>query len=438
MQQLFIGKPIGKLFKTKFASILKFRKLFHLGWFAAERMVHDKQGNHSQGGADVHKYQRMREVVKTTLPDILRADCFANSHDASCAQLLSLVTMQFALRHFVRCTEFCLVCHCMTGAKFEALKPYVCSNPLCLYQYMTLGFGPNVEWEILPQPYVVDLLTSFCYARACAGKLENFPDGMNLKVPILPYYVNATPTVLQKHKEQIDSSPEPSRALRVRYNAHKREPLLAANDETSTDLIRCGDWIAIAHEDGTSYVCHWVNSTTCPSVELGPPLYIGNLCGAGQNLSRSDIFVHSDVFLFDRQFHELSRSYKQKAIVTLLDTLPSVKEMADFLRARNVNQDPTLWLRRDRVIGPALNVLRWIIPSNRSCITQVDQVVNLNSPNTMKPFEDRVSGMQDYMQFRFAQGTPDKEQRFLDCVEQYSSSKEYPTLFAWHGSALHN
>ena len=50
--------------------------------------------------------------------------------------------------------------------EFEALKPYVCSKPLCLYQYMSLGFGPSVEHEIATQPYVVDLLVSFAYTSA--------------------------------------------------------------------------------------------------------------------------------------------------------------------------------------------------------------------------------------------------------------------------------
>src|SRR5207253_2869842 len=61
--------------------------------------------------------------------------------------------------------------------------PYVCDKPLCLYQYMSLGFGPSIEHEILSQPKVVDLLVSFCYASARQGGLKDFPTGLSLMVP---------------------------------------------------------------------------------------------------------------------------------------------------------------------------------------------------------------------------------------------------------------
>ncbi len=95
---------------------------------------------------------------------------------------MPLLAMQFALRHLVRCTEFCLVCHCKVDADFEALKPYVCSKPLCLYQYMSLDFGPSIEHEIVTQPHVVDLLVSFCYSSASAQKLRSVPTGLALMV----------------------------------------------------------------------------------------------------------------------------------------------------------------------------------------------------------------------------------------------------------------
>ena len=89
-----------------------------------------------------------------------------------------LMAMQFTLRHLIRCTEFCLVCHTRVDNDFEALKPYVCSNPLCLYQYMTLGFGPSIEYEITSQPLVVDLLINFCYLAANGKALTDLPTGM--------------------------------------------------------------------------------------------------------------------------------------------------------------------------------------------------------------------------------------------------------------------
>jgi ubiquitin-conjugating enzyme E2 Q len=82
-----------------------------------------------------------------------------------------LLAAQFAVRYLTRCTEFCLVCHDKINDEFGALKPYVCDKPLSLYQYMSLGFGPSVEHEILTQPYVVDLLASFAYSSAFVSQL---------------------------------------------------------------------------------------------------------------------------------------------------------------------------------------------------------------------------------------------------------------------------
>lgn len=48
--------------------------------------------------------------------------------------------------------------------------------------------------------------------------------------------------------------------------------------------------------------------------------------------------------------------------------------------------------------------------------------------------------MHDFMQFRFVQGAPDKEHEFTKAVikHRHSTSPVYPTIFAWHGSPLHN
>ena len=55
--------------------------------------------------------------------------------------------------------------------------------------------------------------------------------------------------------------------------------------------------------------------------------------------------------------------------------------------------------------------------------------------------DQRVSNVTDnWVQFRFAQGSPDKEQRFLNALraEQANFDPQYPTIFAFHGSPLPN
>src|SRR5262249_47996807 len=73
--------------------------------------------------------------------------------------------------------------------------------------------------------------------------------------------------------------------------------------------------------------------------------------------------------VYNQNFDEIPPEQKQKAIVTILNTLPSVHDMRDWLQKNTkVGEEASLkrWLAR--VSPVALGVLRWIIASNRSCI----------------------------------------------------------------------
>ena len=146
-------------------------------------------------------------------------------------------------------------------------------------------------------------------------------------------------------------------------------------------------------------------------------------------------FYHDvEYIIYDQLFDELTDIEKLTSILGLLDTLPSVYQMRDFLGIAGRKQ---MSLREwpDRISPAALGVLRWIIASNRSCIIQGDTFHGSSSRQ-----EDRVVGMDSYLQFRFAQGAPDKEQRFITSVRDTTArlSLHYPTMFAWHGSPLEN
>ncbi|THH00560.1 hypothetical protein EW026_g1985 [Hermanssonia centrifuga] len=65
---------------------------------------------------------------------------------------------------------------------FQPLKPYVCDNKLCTYQYYNLNRGPSLEYEICSRPQTIDLLVSLTYVAAAEETLEDFPIGMNLMV----------------------------------------------------------------------------------------------------------------------------------------------------------------------------------------------------------------------------------------------------------------
>ena len=400
-----------------------------------------------------------------------------------------LLAMQYGLRHLVRCTEFCLVCHCKVETDFEALKPYVCSKPLCLYQYMNLGFGPSIEHEIITQPHVVDLLVSFCYSSAHACKMRYLPTGMALMVPAvaaIPEYRTFSATQAGYGGQALwfpipGQTPEPDRksqevlskaafeaghtVYNAKFDSQKMELLFPT---ASVKIpLHVGSWVVVGgngpHEDrlhcrvieiifptvrlGPPITRPWKNPApkSGPAAPLPPPrrLFRGNQTGLSQTLTPATTPPTStpntlsssqdmEFIIYDRNFDDLSDHEKYPTICMLLDTLPTIPEMKEYLLGKG-SQEPSLRAWTDRISPAALGLLRWILASNRSCIVQVDSL-----EEESRKSEERVSGMPGWMQFRFAQGAPDKEQRFVMSIRQTTSAAKHPTIFAWHGSPLHN
>ncbi len=210
LEPLFIGKALNQFLEERLFKIVHARELFRLTWLGAEKFISERQASASSDNVfDLKPYYCDDAVHAKNLPSIVMADHMRQGPLSQAS--LPLLIMQFVLRHFVRCTEFCLVCHCRVDDSFEALKPYVCLKPLCLFQYLALGFGPSLEWEILTQPYVVDLLVSFCYAAAHNGRLKELPVGMNLTVPVLDHAQGADfvgyPGYAQAHMANVSTPP---------------------------------------------------------------------------------------------------------------------------------------------------------------------------------------------------------------------------------------
>lgn len=161
----FISNSLNDFLNEQFISLLKIRRSLNTDWDGAKLYLNHRQSRPYEI-ADLDFELPINKSTDSRMdhPEILSADHLADGESTQLS--FPLISMQFTLRYLVRCTEFCLVCHDKVEGSFEALKPYVCSKPLCLYQYMSLGFGPNIEHDLLTQPYVVDLLISFCYASA--------------------------------------------------------------------------------------------------------------------------------------------------------------------------------------------------------------------------------------------------------------------------------
>ncbi|KAI7431996.1 hypothetical protein KC336_g4462 [Hortaea werneckii] len=465
LRETFISKPLNSLLQERLVPILRSRAI-GMTWRGAEEWYVESASRGPSNADGIPDAFFEPQPLSDALPEIVNADHYASRLKTSFEKSFPLLAMQFLLRHFVRCTDFCLVCHRPLETEVEAIKPYVCDQPLCLYQYMTLGFGPSIEHEILSQPYVVDLLISFCYVSTAMRKLKDFPDGLALMVP--PINPLGTPSdvdtpdqpyaPLYRRAETSKNSSEANKksgsnclTYEVGLDPDKLEMIF--HDKPGRCPVRRGSWIVFKASEfryGEMH-CRVADVTYYPTIKIDTPISMTSK-KTGDNEALNDIawdkpktsgalaktitpaatpkWINATFQVYEQDFEDLTKHAKCIAICRLLDTLPNVKCMQEYL-SRNRLNDLKSWV--DRISPAALSLLRWIIASNRACIMQVDR-------DAATQDTDRVSGMKGYMQFRFAMGAPDKEQRFLTAIR---STKErlglqYPTIFAWHGSPLHN
>lgn len=107
------------------------------------------------------------------------------------ANSLPLVAMQLAVDRLRNYTKYCQSCYTKLDKDWRSFKPTVCSRELCLYQQIQIGLTQHLEYEILCQPAVIDLLINLCYVALLSsiGKAESasairkYPSGLRLFVP---------------------------------------------------------------------------------------------------------------------------------------------------------------------------------------------------------------------------------------------------------------
>ncbi|KAI8935088.1 hypothetical protein NX059_007683 [Plenodomus lindquistii] len=453
----FISRPLNDLMEQRFHMLLKYR-YGGMPWAGAElfynNQVHTATHNHHDSSHDMYyKEDQVNEIWPSVVTDDHITSSFGQQHS------LPLVAMQFVLRHFVRCTEFCLICFNKMPDDLQAIKPYVCDDPLCLYQYMSLGFGPSIEHEILSQPKVVDLLTSFCYTSARLGRLKDFPNGLSLSVPPIAAISDAYAAPGQPYGHYYrQPAPQPvaqpslnkgHSAISTRYCDNFHEMLF--EDKTKPCPVRNGQWIVLRLDDYPAMYlhCRVVDASYYPSVRVSeairPPRadaqfdpYATQALAAHQPAQAppklGDEFRSASFHIYNENFDKLGDQQKRDMLSSLLDLLPPVSEMKKYL-LRKAQSPLSSWV--DRLPPAVLGILRWIIASNRACILQVDRE---EDDTSTRKSQDRLYGMAGWAQFRFAMGAPDKERRFVQAVRETTErlNLKYPTLFAWHGSPLQN
>lgn len=469
-RQSFISRPLNELFAQRFPVLLKYR-YNAMDWNGAELFYNDQilqpMNRQTKGWDD--KYHAP-EDVSAAYPPLVTADHILESNSQE--HSLPVVAMQFGLRHFVRCTEFCLICFSKMADDLQAIKPYVCDNPLCLYQYMSLGFGPSIDHEVLSQPKVMDLLISFCYSSARFSRLTTFPSGLALMVPPTASYegdyqlqeynghigMHAVPASQPKAKSKTGGSlnaTATATATAAKINVDTREILF--EDKNMLCPLRVNDWITFRFDDepGKPFHCRVLETSYFPTIKISEPLEPAAITfepsgrgygyptpqpsarpapAANSKPHKPNEFHPAKFQIYNQNFDDLTHSNKQQIICLLLDLLPPVYAMKQHL-LRTTHSSLGSW--KDRLSPASLGLLRWIIASNRACIVQVDSE---NDDALGYKAQDRLYGMSKWHQFRFAMGAPDKERRFVQSVRSVADRLQlkHPTLFAWHGSPLQN
>lgn len=151
------------------------------------------------------------------------------------------------------------------------------------------------------------------------------------------------------------------------------------------------------------------------------------------------------VFQYSNDVDNLDASERSTALSLMLRGIPPVLDMRNYL-LNNASKRLASWGRIDK---NALTLLQWIISSNTSLILQDDAVPtpanesedNLKKAEALNP--NKVQGIPaHWMQFRFLQGTPERERLFMKELTAVSQSEspesQFPSIFTWHGSPLRN
>ncbi|KAF9788386.1 hypothetical protein BJ322DRAFT_1002310 [Thelephora terrestris] len=340
LERFSLSTSLESVLQNLFLPVLRLRVKYNLGWAGAETLLADVE-TLQQSPEMLFAYREV-EYRRADAAEMEMGRSYALPADPLFAgntqvKVLNLpwLTFTYLLRRFMLCTRYCLVCHKTIDTNFDVIKPYVCNNHLCAYQYYLMGRGPSLEYEICHNLPTVDLLVSLAYSAAVGGVLED-PLPVNLGLRVKP------------------------------------------------------------PRTGSS----------------SPGLGVDGLC----------------------DFDALDINGKRAAIADLIDSLPAITEMK-----RHLQKPVTTWGVKPQlqtmdpltILPAAWIVLRWCVGS---CTAHLEELVDPS---------DLMQGVDlNYRQFRFSVGAPEAETKFKQAVQSAQQTSrnamEYPSLYAFHGSALKN
>jgi ubiquitin-conjugating enzyme E2 Q len=222
-------------------------------------------------------------------------------------------------------------------------------------------------------------------------------------------------------------TPPPSAPNKVKVDFSNLEMLF--EDGRATLPFRIGAWIVINAENQPARHCRITETRLYPTVKFSEPIVAAvenkdrykELLANIKNTAMIPGWYDATYHVYDRNFDDLkTKTDKFRTLQLLMDLLPTVNEMKARIETHGTL---TSW---DKLSPASLGCLRWIISSNRSCIMQIDEGSEV--PATREP---RVEGFPQWVQFRFASGSPDKEQRFVEALRSETGNAQHPSIFAW-------
>jgi len=127
LRPVFIADSLAELLNGRLIALINLRLKYGFNWCQAEHMYHASLG---QSGSGQDHEESYRVVENENKFKKFGQDQLGRGLEVSSLSF-PLVALQYTLRQYVSCTEFCLVCHNQQKTdKIEYLKPFVCSSAL--------------------------------------------------------------------------------------------------------------------------------------------------------------------------------------------------------------------------------------------------------------------------------------------------------------------
>ncbi|CAH0054032.1 unnamed protein product [Clonostachys solani] len=450
---LHLFNSITTLLNQEFPALLRTRREHGLSWDGAQELLlrraegaHVRDANYPGSDAQyiadaVEKNEKQQQTPN--LPHIL---CQDHALEDEAAFSIPLSMMLFSLRRLIQSGKYCASCHQRVTDGFEGMKPYVCSRPLCMDQYFSSGMGPGIEHDIINSPVVVDLLSSFFYSAVSTLRIREVPKGLG-PLTLYPEDLGDYKDCLHAEAYFVDKRVQ-MKTGGTQLKVGERVFLMDASSESvpsatilSYPLSRCLCRITALDREGFNFeICtFWKNSSAMPE----NPKSHQSLSFSTRSLHDTESGRNRDtnvlVLRYQHLIDDLEPPRCYSSLTVMACGMPPVSEMREFLLAKP-GRRLSSWEKLDH---QTYKLLHWVIVSNQSLIIQDDPGPGQSADETSH--STRLIGMpENWMQFRFLQGSPEKELTFQQ--EMKSSFKEqlerrerpFPTLFAWHGSHVGN